>query len=231
MRANYDSSVFDAAKEVLQYEPETGLFYWLVQYSNRIRVGGVAGCVRKDGYIQIGVNKSRIFAHRLAWYFIHGELPDEIDHINHNRQDNRIENLRTACHAINKKNRTAQRNNTSGMSNVWFDKRDGVWVFTVKVDGVQHHLARSKSFDEVVAVRDPIMKKLGFHENHGKGEKPGPTPLRGPAAGWIHLHKRSNRYRVLKRIDKKPWEFGYFKTHEEAEARLQLIMEFAQAFR
>ena len=79
-------------KELLRYEYETGLF---------IKVGQIAGCLCKDGYVTIGVNSHNYKAHRLAWVMVYGDYPDGeqpfIDHINGKRGDNRIENLRIFC--------------------------------------------------------------------------------------------------------------------------------------
>lgn len=231
MRAKHDNSVYEAAQKLLRYEPETGLFYWLVQRGGIARVGDVAGAVTPTGYVIIRVNKKTVLAHRLAWYIVHNELPDEIDHINHNRQDNRLGNLRSADRKTNGRNLVMKSNNTSGVSNIVFDKRGGKWVLQAMVDGRMNHIGSSRVFDDLAAVRDSAMENLGFHERHGVGRRPEPTPLRAPELRGVSFCKREGKYHVRKRINRKERSFGYFKTREEAEARLQLITEFAQAFR
>lgn len=96
-------------KEVLKYEPETGLFYWKVSNSNRVKVGDVADCPRQ-GYIQIMIDKVTYIAHRLAWLYVYGKWPDgDIDHINGVRNDNRISNLRDVSKNMNQQNRQGPR--------------------------------------------------------------------------------------------------------------------------
>lgn len=93
-------------KELLFYNPETGNFTWLVRSADRIKIGQTAGCLDKtNGYISIKVDKRRYTGHRLAYLYMTGEFPTEIDHINRNRADNRWENLRNVPHSINMKNR------------------------------------------------------------------------------------------------------------------------------
>lgn len=102
-------------REVLGYDPETGLFRWRVRTSN-VKVGDVAGCMRKDGYLIISINGRLHQAHRLAWLYVNGEWPPaEIDHIDGRRDFNAIANLREATHAENMHNRRKpQANNTTG---------------------------------------------------------------------------------------------------------------------
>lgn len=119
-------------KELLHYEPETGVFTWLVtrrSYGGKISIGSVAGNPTFYGYRQIGADGCRYPSHRLAWLYIHGEMPKEhIDHINGIRDDNRIENLREANRFENLSNRGKNKNNTSGYKGVWFNKKLGKWI-------------------------------------------------------------------------------------------------------
>jgi len=96
-------------KEILTYNPDTGIFTWLVASNGRIRVGDIAGTT-DNGYVRIMIERTKYRAHRLAWLYVHGESPKEqIDHINHIRDDNRINNLRcVSCHE-NFKNMTMQK--------------------------------------------------------------------------------------------------------------------------
>lgn len=107
-------------KELLRYEPLTGLFTWLVQKSNRVCVGGVAGVINDRGYIQIKIDGSAYKAHRLAWLYMTGAWPQlEIDHKNGIRNDNKWRNLRDVTRFINHQNqRKAQRHNKTGFLGV-----------------------------------------------------------------------------------------------------------------
>lgn len=90
----------DSVRDVLDYDPDTGLFTWIANY-HASKVGTVAGTKGRLGYIVIRCSGVPYFAHRLAWYFVHGEQPYIIDHINHDRSDNRIANLRNVDYVLN----------------------------------------------------------------------------------------------------------------------------------
>ena len=104
-------------KEVLHYDPETGIFAWQVQ-TGRSRLDSPAGYTRRDGYRQIKVDKRVYLAHRLAWLFMMGAWPsEEVDHINCNKVDNRWTNLRPATRGQNNANSRARRSK-SGIKGV-----------------------------------------------------------------------------------------------------------------
>jgi len=86
----------DELKRLLDYNPETGKFYWKTNTGGRIKVGNHAGTMRTDLYIQIGINKKLYQAHRLAFLYMTGEIPPLVDHINRKPFDNRWDNLRSA---------------------------------------------------------------------------------------------------------------------------------------
>ena len=80
----------DFVRDFLSYNPKTGEFRWKVENSRRAKAGSIAGHIAADsGYIYIRLNGTLYRAHRLAWFFVHGEQPNVIDHINHDRADNR----------------------------------------------------------------------------------------------------------------------------------------------
>lgn len=115
--------------EVLEYSPETGVFIWRVRTSNRVKSGNVARNHGKNGYIRIGVDNKGYRAHRLAFLYMDGYLPEhEVDHLNGIRNDNRWENLRHANIACNQQNRKLQINSTSGFIGVTWNKHRKKWV-------------------------------------------------------------------------------------------------------
>jgi HNH endonuclease len=112
----------DRLRELFSYNPETGLF------TRRAAVGGgrypagvVAGSKTNNGYIVVRIDGCLYFAHRLAWYFVYGTWPEEIDHLNHKSDDNRIANLRPASHTLNILNSKLQVGSRSGITGVYND--------------------------------------------------------------------------------------------------------------
>lgn len=122
--------------EYLSYNPDTGVFTWKKSPANVIKIGSVAGTVEKEGYVRIILKGKSERAHRLAWLFTHGELPIEfIDHINRNKGDNRLVNLRLASAIDNALNRGAGTNNKSGHKGVWWCKLKEKWKWQVTYSG------------------------------------------------------------------------------------------------
>lgn len=102
-------------KELLHYEPSTGLFYWkrLPAKTRNRKPGDVAGYTDPQGYIKIKIAGRLYMAHRLAWLYVHAEWPtSSIDHINGARDDNRLLNLRVVAPAVNSQNRKGANSNS-----------------------------------------------------------------------------------------------------------------------
>ena len=118
----------DRLKSLLTYDPDTGEFRWREQRSNRAPKGSLAGCRDHYGYIVIRIDGVLHKAHRLAWLYVHGCLPNKgIDHINQTPSDNRICNLREADQHENNQNRRVQRNSRSGLTGVSLHKASQRW--------------------------------------------------------------------------------------------------------
>lgn len=156
-------------KEVLNYNPDNGIFTWLVSSAQRIKIGNIAGGLDKYGYIKIQLNCKTYKAHRLAFLYMTGEFPkNQVDHINHNRNDNRWENLRGVSKTENGQNRSKQSNNKSGFTGVSWHKSMGKWIVHIKANGKILHLGYFKNKDKAIKKRKEAEIKYGFHENHGR---------------------------------------------------------------
>lgn len=138
-------------REVLAYDPATGVFTQKVRTSIRVKVGAVAGSLHRRGYIHITIDGRRHFAHRLAWLYVTGEWPpDQIDHRNGIRDDNRVDNLRLANKALNMQNmREACADNKTGFLGV--SPRRGKFRSTITVNGKQKHIGTFPTPEEAHA--------------------------------------------------------------------------------
>lgn len=123
-------------KDTLDYDADTGVFVWKIRPSKAVMAGDVAGCVEKRiGYITIGIAGRVYKAHRLAWLYVYGSWPKGlIDHINGNKADNRIDNLRDVFADGNSQNvRKPNRRNKSGfMGVIWYQNK---WRASMSVNG------------------------------------------------------------------------------------------------
>lgn len=130
-------------KKLLRYNPDNGKFYWLATTKHgSVKAGDVAGSTMKTGYMQIKIKQKMYLQHRLAYLFTYGRWPkQEIDHINGDKSDNRIINLRDASPSLNKQNRrTASERNKTGYLGVYYCKTRDCYTAQILVDGSNKHL-------------------------------------------------------------------------------------------
>ena len=155
-------------KRLLHYTPETGEFFWKVDIK-RVHAGDIAGSGTKTGYTDIRIAQRTYKAHRLAWLYVNGQFPDYlIDHINNDGKDNRITNLREADRAENGWNARKKRNNTSGTTGVYTDKRYGTWLAEIFVRGKKHRLGTFNTKISAIAARKSAeIKHFGVFAKDG----------------------------------------------------------------
>lgn len=154
-------------KEVMKYESETGNFIW-IRPVHRKCIGQVAGSLKMRGEIEIKISGKAYSAHRLVWLYLFGYLPVEyIDHINGNRADNRIVNLRVATNSQNQANRGLHSTNTSGFRGVCWNKKSSKWQAGIKVKGKSFHLGMFENpTDASNAYKAAAEKYFGEYSEH-----------------------------------------------------------------
>ena len=158
----------------LNYDPLTGIFTWKIDIfsgngKKQVCNGDIAGSVDKYGYLNIQINKKLYKSHRLAWLFINKEISKDlkIDHINHNKTDNKIDNLRLITQSENCKNRYLSTKNTSGCVGVSFCNLYKKWKVRISVDGNRKSLGYYAEKEEAILIRKQAEIDYGYHKNHG----------------------------------------------------------------
>jgi hypothetical protein len=164
----------DFIASVLEYNAETGVLRWKVSTSRCVRVGQVAGSVLPNGYLYVGIGGRRFLAHRIIWLLTNGEWPAGlIDHINGQKCDNRIANLRVCSHAENTRNSRTPRNNTSGVKGVSWDNAKKAWDVGIRMYGRNIRAGSFKDFEEakraIVELRQRLHGEFANHGTHASG--------------------------------------------------------------
>ena len=177
----------DVLRQLLRYNAETGNLFWREaspcmfddsaysaerkckawngKYSGKIALNYECKVHRyKYGEI-FGV---KLYAHRVIIAMTTNKWPDEVDHINGNRGDNRLPNLRPVTRSENMKNSAMRSDNTSGTMGVYWDSARGKWSAEIYSDGKKAYLGRFSCKSEAIKKRLEAEKKMGFHKNHGR---------------------------------------------------------------
>jgi len=168
-------------RERIAYDPDTGSLTWL-PYRNPSawQIGWNARCawrpamahISKRGYLNGSWKPYTLTAHRVAWAIHYGRWPEgQLDHINGDKTDNRIANLREVSNRINALNCKRSQNNTSGVTGVFWSKSCQKWVAQISVHGRGQHLGLFTKMADAVAARKAAERAHGFHENHGQARQ------------------------------------------------------------
>lgn len=176
----------DDMRELVKYEPDTGKCYWKVRepkwFPDRVAISSDSACkswnknfsgkeiksVNQFGYIAFQILGNDYKLHRFIWEYVTGGKPDSIDHINGDKLDNRICNLRNVTFSEQMRNMPLRFNNKSGKSGVSWDKPLGKWKVGISVNNKNIYLGYYHNLQEAIAVREKAEIKYGYHKNHGR---------------------------------------------------------------
>jgi hypothetical protein len=172
----------ETLQALLTYEPASGKLFWkprprhmftsnlsFPRFNNSMAHTEALTATNKDGYRYGGILGQNYLAHRVAWGLHYGYWPtDLIDHINHNKSDNRIENLRVVSNSENAKNMRPHSRNKSGVTGVHWLKKEQAWRAKITVDRNVLFLGNFKDKTEAIAARAAAEAIHGFHPNHGR---------------------------------------------------------------
>jgi outer membrane protein assembly factor BamB len=154
----------DKIRDRLSYDVNTGLLSWRINVSKNVKAGAKAGHIRKDGYSRLCVDRQFFLAHRVAWMLHYGSWPtSEIDHLNGERHDNRIANLRDVSKSINLQNqRKATSKNMTGFLGVSWHARTKCYAARININGTEKHLGYFKTAEK--AHEAYLSKKRMVHQ-------------------------------------------------------------------
>jgi hypothetical protein len=143
----------EKVRDVLSYDPDTGLFAWKKTGNRALKIGDRAGYLHPRGYVYIKIGNHSYAAHRLAWLIVHGQWPqDQLDHRNGVRSDNRISNLRPCVGSTENNQNTAKYgSNRTGFHGVGWHKASGRWRARINAGGRQYHLGAFDTPEEASA--------------------------------------------------------------------------------
>lgn len=162
--------------ELLEADFEAGTLTWRfrddVGHGNRIFnskfAGKRAGNKTYFGYIVVEVDRVSLLVHRVLWAMRHGAWPKaQLDHINHQRSDNRICNLREVFHEENMRNLSPSPRNSSGVTGVVWRRQSQKWQAQIKTGGVCYYLGVFDCIEDAKRARMAANERFAFHENHG----------------------------------------------------------------
>lgn len=160
-------------RRLFEYDPKTGILTRKISTSSNALAGDEAGCYfLNKRYRCVQIAPKMYLAHRICYAIYHGvdPYPMQIDHINHDGLDNRIDNFRLVSHQENLKNQKKRSDNSSGSVGVsWVETRNK-WLARIKANGKSKHLGYFTNKSDAIAARKAAEKKYGYHENHGDSE-------------------------------------------------------------
>ncbi len=144
-------------RSILHYNPDSGLWTWLIYKGPKSK--GAVGTISKAGYAAISIDDKKYYLHRLAWFYMTGEWPEnEIDHIDMNKANNKWINLRKATHRQNQANVAKRKDNTSGSKGVYYSKHASKWIANISCNGKTINLGCHDTKEEAALTYEQAAK-------------------------------------------------------------------------
>lgn len=166
--------------ELLEYDADTGKLFWKKRDKKWFKNERIANawntqhslkecfCIKSHEYLAGTIFKKRYLTHRIIWLLIYGEYPDQIDHINGIKTDNRLINLRNVTKSVNMTNTKISSVNTTGTVGIYWSKSSKKWFSRIQKNKKVIHLGFFDDKEEAISVRKAAEIKYGFHKNHGR---------------------------------------------------------------
>lgn len=150
------------------YQKE-GVLYWK-KAKAPVKKDTPSGYLDQYGYLQTRFNFKLYRTHRIVWILLKGDIPAgmEVDHVDGNRTNNKITNLRLVTRGANNKNKKQYKRNTSGVTGITWDKLKNKWVAQISVDKKVIHLGRYNDIQDAIKARHQAEIQYGYHPNHGR---------------------------------------------------------------
>lgn len=176
---------YELLHKLLDYDPATGVLRWRARTPDMFKPGNKtsesncqgwnskyagkpAGTININGYVAVVIDYVNFMGHRLIWKMVHGHDPVEIDHIDGDRLNNRVSNLRDVSRQQNNCNRRVRKDSSSGILGVYWIARKKKWTSEVRLDNRKRCLGYFSTIEEAAAARKRADVELGFHPNHGR---------------------------------------------------------------
>ena len=171
-------------RELFDFNADTGILTRKSVLRSK-KADRASGCLTNNGYLVVSIDCATYLLHRVIWLYVYGYFPEhDIDHINRDKCDNRLENLREATRACNVKNTGLRSDNTSGVKGVYWHTQARKWNPKIFLEGRGISLGLFYDFTEAVAHRLAAEQCLGFHS------------CGGDSSAKEYLDKYINGYRI-----------------------------------
>ncbi len=154
---------YEKVNRLFKYDQSTGFLFWRINFSKKIRAGCKAGYLNSCGHLRLKLYGKQFYIHRIIWLMNYGYLPENfIDHIDKDKTNNKLNNLREVSFQCNLRNKGNQNNNTSGVKGVTWHERDKRWRVAIGLNNKKYKLGSFKDFDEAVCFRLAVEQCLNW---------------------------------------------------------------------